>query len=406
MNTKPRVLVLGGGFAGTQATKALLKEAPDAEITLVDPNSYATMLPALPDVLSGRVPREAITKELSEIFPDRVRLVRDRITDIDFNARALTGESDTYTYDYLVLTTGSRPAFFGFSPESGTVHTLHSYEAAKALRSELAAKATSGSGTTLIVVGAGYTGLEVAACTDYGFAQLRGGISILVVEKADTILTFLSEKARKKVRAYLKSIDVELRTGVSLARLTERQAELSDGTTIEHPVVCWSAGMQAANDHIEGQFERTADKRLKTDEYLRLPAHPDVFVAGDAAALTDGKSVLRRAINFAYYSGRRAGSNCARVMKDRSPRPFRPLDLGWVIPLGTMSIGRVFGILPVGGKLGLRLHYFMSGFRHFGVAQAWEFLKTAAFLRRAPDRPDRTEYNRGSEPDERTDRNE
>lgn len=406
MNTKHRVVVLGGGFAGIQATKSLLKEAHDVEITLVDPNSYATMLPALPDVLSGRVPRQAIVREFSEIFPEQVRLVQDTIADIDFNTRTLTGEIETYPYDYLVVTTGSRPAFFGFSPASGALHTLHSYDAAQSLRSELAAKATSGSGTTLVVVGAGYTGLEVAACTDHGFADLRGGLSILVVEKADDILSFLPDKARKKVRAYLKSIDVELRTGVSLDELTEQHAQLSDGTTIDHPVVCWSAGMQASNEHIEGQFERTPDKRLKTDDYLRVPSHPEVFVAGDAAALTDGQSVLRRAINFAYYSGRRAGSNCARIMKGRSPRPFRPLDLGWIIPLGNMSLGRVFGIVPVGGKLGLRLHYFMSGFRHFGFSQAWEFLKTAVFLRRNPDRPDRTEYSRGTEHRDRTDHNE
>ncbi|MFN2312609.1 MAG: NAD(P)/FAD-dependent oxidoreductase [Spirochaetia bacterium] len=395
MSEKTKIIVLGAGFAGLQATKAFLKGAPDAELTLIDTNTYATMLPALPDVLSGRVPRHAVTRELSDIFPQRVRLIQDEITAMDFTAHLLTGVKETYRYDYLVVTTGSKPAFFGFAPESGSLHTLHSYPAAEALRAELGRKARAASHTaqdashtTLVIVGAGYTGLEVAACANHGYAELRSGLSILVVEKADDILAFLPAKGRQKVRSYLESINVELRTGVSLEALSSTHATLSDGTTIENPVVCWTAGMQGANENIIGSYEHTRDKRLETNEYLQLPEHPNVFIAGDLAALSDGESVLRRAVNFAYYSGSRAADNCVRVMHGRKPRPFRPVDLGWVIPLGDMSLGKVFGVVPVGGKLGLRIHYFMSGFRHFGRAEAWEFIKTAVFLGRAADRPD------------------
>lgn len=388
MSKNTKIIVLGAGFAGLQAMKAFLKQTPTAELTLIDANTYATMLPALPDVLSGRVPRNAIKRELADIFPQRVRLIQDVITSMDFAAHRITGAQGTYTYDYLVVATGSRPAFFGFAPESGTLHTLHSYPAAEALRAELTDKAKDPSDATLVVVGGGYTGLEVAACANHGFADLRSGLSILVVEKADDILTFLSAKGRQKVRSYLQSIDVELRTGVSLEELSSTQATLSDGTTIDNPVVCWTAGMQGANEQISGSFEQTRDKRLETNRYLQLPDHPDVFIAGDAAALSNGESVLRRAVNFAYYSGSRAADNCVRIMKGRTPRPFHPVDLGWVIPLGDMSLGKVFGALPVGGKLGLRMHYFMSGVRHFGLAEAWEFLKTAVHLGRAADRPD------------------
>ncbi|TVR87053.1 MAG: hypothetical protein EA428_13625 [Spirochaetaceae bacterium] len=388
MSKRTQIIVLGAGFAGLQATKAFLKRAPDAELTLIDTNTYATMLPALPDLLSGRVPRPAVTRELADIFPQRVRLVQDEITSMDFTAKLITGTKETYRYDYLVVATGSKPAFFGFAPKSGTLHTLHSYPAAEALRAELTHKARDKNHATLVVVGAGYTGLEAAACANHGYTELRSGLSILVVEKASDILTFLSAKGRQKVRTYLQSINVELRTGVSLAELSSTQATLSDGTTIDNPVVCWTAGMQGANEHIAGSFEQTRDRRLETNEYLQLPDHPNVFIAGDSAALSDGASVLRRAVNFAYYSGSRAADNCVRIMKGRKPRPFHPVDLGWVIPLGDMSLGKVFGVIPVGGKLGLRIHYFMSGFRHFGLVEAWEFIKTALYLGRAADRPD------------------
>lgn len=391
MKEKTHVIVLGGGFAGVQAMKTFLREAPDAELTLIDSNSYATMLPALPDVLSGRVPRKAITKEFAEIFPKRVRLIQDEITAMDFTTHQITGAKESYRYDYLIVANGSRPAFFGFTPDSGTMYTLHSYPAAEALRAELTRKAKDRNHATLVVVGGGYTGLELAAFAHLGYTGLRSGLSILVIEKADEILSFAPARSRRKVRTYFQSIDVELRTGVSLEELSSTQARLSDGSVVENPIVCWTAGMQGSCDIVKGRFEQTRDKRLHTNEYLQLPDHPEVFVAGDAAALRDGKSVLRRALIFAHDSGRRAAGNCVRIMHGRAPRPFRPVDPGWVIPLGDISLGKLFGFVPVAGKLGLRLHYFMSGFRHFGAAETWEYMKTAVCLGRAPDRPDRSD---------------
>lgn len=398
MNDRTRVIVLGGGFAGLQAVKTLVKKAPNAELTLIDANAYATMLPALPDVLSGRVPRWALTRSFTDILPKGVRLLQDTITAMDFGARLLTGLHGTYRYDYLVVANGSRPAFFGFTPSSGTLHTLHSYTAAESLRAELLRSSRETDHTTLVVVGGGYTGLEVATFAHHGFADLRPGLSILVVERADSILSFVPEKGRRKVLAYLQSIEVELKTGVSLEELNSTVAKLSDGTTVHNPVVCWTAGMQGANDTIAGSVDQTRDKRLQTNEYLQLPVHPEVFVAGDAAALgkghaaalSNGDAVLRRALIFAYDSGRLAADNCVRVMQGRELRAFHPVDPGWVIPLGGMSLGKLFGFLPVGGRWGLRLHYFLAGIRHFGAAQAWEFMKTALFLGRAPDKPDRT----------------
>ncbi len=391
MKDQFKVIVLGGGFAGLQAVKTFLKKTPGVDLTLIDSNAYATMLPALPDVLSGRVPRAALTREFTEIFPKGVRLVQDRITALDLGARLLAGENETYQYNYLVIANGSMPAFFGFAPKSGTLHTLHSFAAATALRAELLRLSREADHATLLIVGGGYTGLEVATFAHHGYADLRPGLSILVVEKADDILSFVPEKTRRTVLAYLRSIDVELKTGVSLEELSSTEATLSDGTRVHNPVVCWTAGMQGANDTIAGSFDQSRDKRLQTNEYLQLPKHPEVFVAGDAAALSDGESVLRRALIFAHDSGRRAALNCALVMQGHTPQPFRPVDPGWVIPLGNISVGKLFGSVPVGGRWGVRLHYLLASVRHFGASQAWEFLKTALVLGRSPDKPGRSE---------------
>lgn len=388
MSPNSKTVVIGGGFAGIQAVKALIRGVGDSDITLIDRNPYATMLPALPDVLSGRVQRQALTRSFADIFKDRVACVEDDCAAIHLDNRTVHGTSGTYPYDYLIIAAGSRPNFFDFTPEGGTLHTLDSFPAAERLREALTENVAAETPRALIIVGGGYTGLETAACARLGYEAYSESLPIIVLEKEDDILPMVSARERARVRAYLESIDVELRTGTSLERLTEDRATLSDGSEYENPVVCWTAGMQASSGEKARNQPMTRDKRFRTNEFLQLENHPEVYVAGDDAALTDGNTVLRRAVNFAFYSGRRAGKNCVAQIRRRRQRPFRPADLGWVIPLGDISLGRLFGAIPIGtGSLGLRIHYAMSAFRHFGMQQAWEFVKTALVLRRRPDRP-------------------
>ncbi len=387
MIDSPKIVVVGGGFAGVQAVKTLLRAVPGAQMTMIDRNEYATMLPALPDVLSGRVRRDAITVRFDDIFDARVRIVADVVSRIDAEERLVHTTSEKFAYDFLVLSNGSAPAFFGFTPASGPLHTVDSFPGAVSLRETLERRLTAGQDCTLVVVGGGYTGVEVAACTREGFAAAGRRLNILVVEKADSILAPLSGRVRKRVEKYLERSDIAVVTGVSLESMIDDTVVFSDGTRIENAVVCWSAGMQAATPETSEDLPAARDRRLLTNAYLQLHDYPEVFVAGDAAQLLDGDTPVRRAVNFAFYSGRRAGRNIAAIVRDRKPKAFVPVDLGWVIPLGGTSSGTVFGFIPVAGKLGLRLHYLMSGFRHFSAGAAFEFYRTAFNLKRGVDVP-------------------
>ncbi len=386
MSKNPHVYVVGGGFAGLQAVGALLRRAPTARITLIDKNDYATMLPALPDVLSGRVRSAAITRRFADIVDsDRVEVIRDEIVHVDAAQRVLHGSAEHYQYDYLILTSGSTPQYYGFTPENGQLHSAHSFAAVSALRDAVKDQAREHSSCDVVVVGAGYTGLEVAACLRHGMRHNSVQPQITVVEVADEILPFLKPAERQRVRDYLDAIGVTLRTGVSLQRYADGRAELSDGTAVDKAIVCWSAGMRAECSELSGNVERTRDSRLHTNEFLQLPVHPEIFVAGDAAALQKDGRFVRRAVNFAFYSGRAAGRNVAAALSAKRMHAFRPVDLGWVIPLGEISRGRILGGIPVGGRFGLRVHYLMCGIRSFGAADAVEFYKTALCLSRQPE---------------------
>lgn len=351
------------------------------------------MVPALPDVVSGRVRVDAIAHPLEEAVGSATRsdaghgveVIADEVERLDLASRRIHTRQSSYDYDYLVIANGSAPAYFGFEAADGTLHTVHSLETARKFRGAVESHLRANPSAPIVIVGAGYTGLEVAACLRTGAANADARPDITVVDVADSILGFLTDGERRRIRSYFDSIDVEIRTGTALESYYGGTAVLSDGTRIADSLVCWAAGMRAQPLPIDGEVERTRDGRLRTTAALQLPQHPEVFAAGDAAALWKGDTTARRAVNFSYYSGRRAGANVAAAIAGRPLRDFRPVDLGWIIPLGEESVGRVFGAFRVGGSMGLRMHYLMCGFRHFAGARAGEFYRTALRLSRRPD---------------------
>lgn len=377
MEHNHHVHIVGGGFAGVQAARTVLRGSPQATVTMVSNTDYVTMLPALPDVFSRRVPREAITRDLLAVFApfgERFELVVREIQHIDLENRYLqdsTGEQHPYTH--LILASGSTPEFFGF-PNPERLHTVDTFNGATRFL-----EACEGHAGSIVVVGGGYTGLETATTLRHGGVK---DAPITVVDAAPHILPFLEDKARGGIGEYLAELDITVRSGVTLNGYDGSRASLSDGTEITNALVCWAAGMRGTRFTITPPVETTKDYRVKTLPTLQLPEFPTVFVAGDVAALEKDGAVVRRAINFAWYSGIHSGKNVIRLWKGRGLKPFTPVDLGWVIPLGKRSRGKIFGSITVWGNLALRLHYFMCGVRHFGGAEAFQFIRTAFRLSR------------------------
>jgi NADH dehydrogenase len=393
----PPIVIVGGGFAGINAAKSLSGHGELPPIYLIDGAGEATMVPGLPDVLSGRVPTSAFARPIEELFTSTgntsVKVIRDTVLQVDLTKRRVTATSGEFDYSALILAAGSEPEFHGFEPEEGRLYTVHTLENALAYRraiedrlQRVASEPQKVQEVHAVIVGGGYTGIEVAACLRLGLAEATIKPRITIVELADEVLPFMSEKRRGKVVDYLKEIDVDLRTGTGLSQLKGETATLSDGSVLKNSVVCWAAGMRAPRIEIAGSIETTRDHRIETNDYLQVPGYPEVFVAGDMAALRKDGELLRRAVNFSFYSGKQAGKNAAAFLRNKALDPFKPVDLGWIIPLGGLSTGRIFGSLLVGGRFGLRLHYLMCGFRHFGVKEGWEFYKTAFHLDRSPAR--------------------
>lgn len=374
------ITIIGGGFAGIQAARSAAQRMPTASVTLIDANPYATMVPALPDVLSGRFTDEVLTRPLDEIVGSRCSVVTDRVTRVDLNGKTVHGEHGTYRYDSLVVAAGSVSTPAPWDTTVLPAWSVATLDAANALRAEIERRLARKDRITVVIAGAGYTGLESAAALRESFEEER--CRIVVVDPAAEILTMVSPAERERIRGWLDTRGVHLELETTVATVGHDELVLSSGERIADPIAIWAGGMRASGLDLSPGPQRSRDGRMETNEQLQLSGHPEVFVAGDLAALHDDIGVLRRAVNFAFYSGRTAGANAGRFLQEKRLKRFSPTDLGWIIPLSGESAGRLFGAVRVGGRLGTRLHYAMCGFRHFGSRQAWNFYLTALNLRR------------------------
>jgi NADH dehydrogenase len=181
------------------------------------------------------------------------------------------------------------------------------------------------------------------------------------------LLPSLPDRQRQYVLDFLTAQGADVRLGMAMDSFDGHRAVIGEHT-IETPFACWAAGTQFAVPEINGTVGRQRDGRLQVSADLSLPNYPEVFAAGDSAAFTQRGAVLRKAVNFAYYGGRHAARNMLRQQRGRPTRPFRPVDLGWIVPLHATSVGRLAPGIWIRGRLGVRLHHLMCGLRNYSFS--------------------------------------
>ena len=371
---KKRTIILGGGFAGLQACAALRRA--DTDVTLFDPSPVTTMLPSLPDLAGGWIPERLVRRPLAELLPPNVLLIPKAVDSIDLDARAVSAGGESFAYDHLLIAAGSVPDFYGSTFPRDRMHPLGSLNDALRIRDDFASYLRTAAHPHLLVAGTGYTGLELAM--SLFFRAKAAGIScpVTIVDPTPVLLPSLPDKHREYVLRFLTGQGAEVRLGVAVEAFDGRDA-IAGGRTYRDVFFCWAAGSRFAVPEINGRVERLRDGRLKVAADLSLPNYPDVFAAGDAAAIEPDGRPLRKAVNFAFYGGRRMGRNVARRLRGRPARPFRPVDLGWVVPFRETSIGRLPFGLWVKGRLGVRLHHLMCGVRNYSFENFAGCLKLA-----------------------------
>ncbi|MDD7965338.1 NAD(P)/FAD-dependent oxidoreductase [Actinomycetospora lemnae] len=352
------MVVVGGGFAGYNAVKALARTVGDsAEVILVSPTNYFLYLPLLPEVASGVVEPRRISVSLADTLPRGVAHAQGEVDDVDLDARTVRwmdpeGRHHTTGYDRLVLAVGSVHKLMPIPGLSRYAHGFRGIPEALYLRDHLIRQIDLAAGAddpeerrarcTFVVVGAGYTGTEVAAqgvLFTRDLARSRGlaadEVRWLLVTRGE-VLSGLDPHLGRTADRVLRDRGVEVRTGETVEEVTEDGVRLRSGEQVPTRTLAWCVGVRP-DPLIEGVGLELAEGRLVVDRTLQVPGHPDVFACGDASAVPDpgrpGKYTAMTA-QHAERQGKLAGRNVAASLRGGRCRPYQHRDLGFVVDLG------------------------------------------------------------------------
>ncbi len=354
-NERPRVLILGGGFAGIGAAHALKKA--DVEVVLVDKHDYHTFQPLLYQVATGLLEQPAVGHPIRDLFhkQDNVRVHQDEVTAVDLDAREVSfSELEPLTFDYLVLALGAEVNFFGVEGAAEHAFPLYTLSDAVRLKNHILERWESADrkpsliedgALNVVVVGGGPTGVETAGA----MAELYTGVfrkdypdvssqqaTITLVEASPEIFAMFKENLRAYTVEALEKRGVEVTTGEVVESVSPERVTLKSGTVLPAHTLVWGAGLQG-NQLIQSLgLELERGNRIGVDEELRIAKHPEVYALGDIAAITDTKTqqVLPQLGSVALQSGEHAGETIARLAAGKETKPFKYRDKGTMATIG------------------------------------------------------------------------
>lgn len=362
---RQRVVVVGAGFAGFHAARSLSRLAQGAvEIMVVNPTDYFLYLPLLPEVAGGVLDPRRVTVSLTKSLPG-VRLRVGEVDRIDIDGQAVSlvdqeGRRSDLEYDRLLVTSGSVSKLLPIPGVAEHGHGFRGIPEALYLRDhlirqlELAAVIDDieegAARCTFVVVGAGYTGTEVAAqgqlltsaVTDalvrsHGRAWLDAvRPRWMLLDVADRVLPGLDERLAAMTQRVLERRGVEVRMGTSVAEADAHGVRLTDDDVVPTRTLVWCVGVRP-DPLVERLGLPLRDGRLVVDEYLSVPGHPEMLACGDVAAvpdLTRPGELTAMTAQHASRQGRVAAHNIAASYGKRRYRPYRHRNLGFVVDLG------------------------------------------------------------------------
>ena len=398
MTTGPlRVVIVGAGFAGLNAAKALRQEP--VHITIVDRRNFHLFQPLLYQVAAAALNPSDIAYPIRSIFrrQENVRSVLlAEVIGIDlFGKKVSLDDGAVLSYDYLILATGATHSYFGHADWERLAPGLKSLEDALLLRQRILAAFEEAERhpddadrlLTFVVVGGGPTGVELAgALIEIAVHSLGKEFDVidpararvLLVEGDSHVLPVYPEDLSESARRQLKALGVEVMTGTMVSEIGDDGVTLSDGRRIECGLVLWAAGVQASKLGAKLGVETDRSGRVHVEGDLSVPGHRDVFVTGDLATVPGVPGVAPAAMQMGRHAGRMIGAD----LRVRSRFPFHYRNKGALATIGRARAVADFGRIRFGGFLAwvawLAIHiFYLIGFRNrvlVLISWAWSYL--------------------------------
>jgi len=393
---RPRVVIIGGGFGGLNAAKALA-HAP-VDVVLVDRRNHHVFSPLLYQVATAALSPGDIASPIRWILrrQKNIRVWLDEATSVDPDKRIVTLIDRDLPYDYLILAAGSTHAYFGHDEWQPIAPGLKTLEDALDIRRhvlvafERAERETDPAAQrrllTFVVVGGGPTGVELAGALaeisrhalvkDFRAIDPKAA-RIILVEAGPAVLSTYPEPLPAFARRALERLGVTVWTGSPVTGLEPGKVHVG-ADTIQAGTILWAAGVAASplGQSLGAPLDRVG--RVLVNPDLTVPGHPDIFVAGDLAALKgkDG-AWLPGVAQVAMQQARHASKNILEMIAGRPTQPFAYFNFGNMATIGRNSAVADFGWMRLKGYLAWLAWLFVHllkliGFRNrFSVMTQW-----------------------------------
>lgn len=395
-----RIVILGAGYAGLEAAKTLhkkLKKQDDVEITLIDQNSYHTLLTELHEVAGQRVEPDSVKVSIQHVLQyTKVKFVQDRITDADLKAKKLFSQDKEYEFDYLIAGFGSEPAFFDIPGIEENAFTLWSLEDAEKLHdhilnmfrkaSEEKDPARRKAMLTLAVGGGGYTGVELVGefiewvkilCKQYNID--RKEVRLIIVEALPTVLPILNNKLKNKAVRYMEKHGVEILVNSPIVKVDPDSFTIKDGTVIPTKTLVWTGGIQTSSFVKKLGLSVGRRNRIIVNEYCQTLEYPYVYAVGDNMQFTDEKGeVLPPLVETALQSGHTAAVNIAAEILGKEKEVLKPKLHGVMVSVGSSyAVAQLEGMPLLSGIFAIIIKHLVNMHYLFGIGGlelCWKYI--------------------------------
>jgi NADH dehydrogenase len=350
---RPRIVILGGGFGGLWAAKAL--SGCDADVILIDRNNYHTFLPLLYQVAAAELEPEDIAYPIRSFLRghSNTTFVMTEVTGLELDKKTLRCHDRTIKYDYLIVSVGSVTQFFGVPGAAENSFELKTLEHGVALRNHILGcferamyepdEERRTQMLTFTIVGGGPTGVEFAGA----LSELINGpmrkdfpaldfklVRVIILEAGSSPLLAFPKELRDYALKHMMKMDIVVLLNTIVTRVMEHTVHLKDGRVIPSDTVVWTAGVCGDETVKEWGLPTVRGNRVKTLPTLQLEGYPEVFIAGDIASVENGKHPLPMVAPVATEQGKAAAANILRMMSGKDALAFKYKDNGSMVTIG------------------------------------------------------------------------
>jgi NADH dehydrogenase len=365
---RARVIVIGAGFGGLSAARALRREP--VELTVIDRRNHHLFQPLLYQVATAALSPGDIAYPIRSILSRQrnARVLLEEVCEVDVPNRRLRLSDGEIGYDFVIIATGARNAYFGHADWKGAAPGLKSLEDALEIRRRILIAfeeaereddpAHRRALLTFVIVGGGPTGVELAGAiaeisrrvliSDFRRIDPREA-RVLLLEAGPRVLPTFPASLSARAQVALHRLGATVRTSSPVRALGEGFVEV-EGERVETATILWSAGVEATAllRSLNTPLDRAG--RVVVGPDLSVPGHPEIFAIGDAVSFTDedGK-VLPGLAQVAIQQGRHAARNIARTLAGRKREPFRYRDPGKLATIGKAAAVADFGRIRLWG---------------------------------------------------------